>query len=115
MGVEDEAVILADEIAESIKNSAIYKDYQIALSKISDDEEIMEKIRQLKIKHLDYANERAQGREDFNKEKYISQEFFKIMLNDDVRIYFMNEEKLVNLIYEVYSTIAEKCSLNLFA
>lgn len=114
MDVVNEAVNLADEIAESIKNSNIYRDYQTALAKIKNDTEVMEKIKQLKIKHLDYANDRTKGIEDFNKEKYISQEFYKVMLNEDVRIYFMNEEKLVNLIADVYSRVAEKCSLNLF-
>lgn len=114
MDVVNEAVNLADEIAESIKNSQIYKDYHIALSRIKDNAEVMEKIKQLKIKHLEYADERTKGVEDFNKEKYISQEFYKVMLNDDVRVYFMNEEKLVNLIADVYSRVAEKCSLNLF-
>lgn len=115
MDVVNEAVNLADEIAESIKNSQIYKDYRTALFKIEEDAEMMEKIKQLKIKHLEYANDRVNGIEDFNKEKYISQEFFKVMLNEDVRIYFMNEEKLVNLIAEVYTRVAEKCDLNLFA
>lgn len=115
MDVVNEAVNLADEIAESIKNSQVYKDYKTALSKIEEDAEIVEKIKQLKIKHIDYANDRINGIEDFNKEKYISQEFYKVMLNENVRIYFMNEEKLVNLIAEIYSRVAEKCYLNLFA
>ena len=110
----NEAVKLADEIADSIKNSTVYQDYQAALARIKNDSETMEKIRQLKIKHLDYANDRSNGIEDFNKEKYISQEFFKVMLNNDVRVYFENEEKLVKLIADVYSRVAEKCALNLF-
>ncbi|MDO4300349.1 MAG: YlbF family regulator [Clostridia bacterium] len=114
MDIMNEAVNLADEIAEKIKNSQIYKDYLTAFARIENDAETMEKIKQLKIKHLDYADERNRGIEDFNKEKYISQEFYKVMLNDDVRVYFMNEEKLVNLIADIYSRVAEKCSLNLF-
>lgn len=110
----NEAVKLADEIADSIKNSKVYQDYQAALARIKNDSETMEKIRQLKIKHLNYANDRSNGIEDFNKEKYISQEFFKVMLNNDVRVYFKNEEKLVKLIADVYSRVAEKCALNLF-
>lgn len=114
MDFVNEAVNLADEIADKIKNSQIYRDYIEALSKIEEDAETMEKIKQLKIKHLDYANDRTKGIEDFNKEKYISQEFFKMMLNENVKIYFMNEEKLVSLISDVYSIVAEKCHLNLF-
>lgn len=114
MDVLNEAVGLADEIANVIKNSQIYKDYHKSLDKIKNEAETMEKIKQLKIKHLNYANERLNGIEDFNKEKDISQEFYKIMLNKDVRIYFTNEAKLIKLITDVYSRVAENCSLNVF-
>lgn len=114
MDVVNEAVRLADEIADIIKNSSIYKDYQIALAKIENDETIMEKIKQFKVKHLDYARERMNGVEDFDKEKYISQELYKILLNEDAKIYFENEEELISLIAEIYSRVAEKCYLNLF-
>ncbi len=115
MDIVNETVNLADKISDSIKDSQIYKDYRTALSKIEKDAELMERIRQLKIKHIDFANDRINGIEDFNKEKYISQEFFKVMLNENARIYFMNEEKLVNLIADVYTKVIEKCDLNLFA
>lgn len=110
----NEAVKMADEIADKLQNSSIYKEYQLALSKIEKDKNLMEKIKQFKIKHLEYANDRNNGNEDFNKEKYISQELYKIMLNEDVRMYFKNEEKLVKLITDVYSRVTEKCYLNIF-
>lgn len=114
MDVINEAVMLADQIAEIIKNSHIYKDYQVALANIENDENTMEKIKQFKAKHLDYARERMNGIEDFDKEKYISQELYKILLNEDAKIFFKNEEELISLIAEIYSRVAEKCYLNLF-
>lgn len=114
MDAINEAVRLADEIADIIQNSQIYKDYLVALAKIENDNVIMEKIKQFKVKHLEYAKERMNGAEDFNKEKYISQELYKIRLNEDAQIYFENEEQLINLIADVYSRVAEKCYLNLF-
>lgn len=114
MDVINEAVNLADEIAEKIQNSSIYKEYLVALARIENDKNLMEKIRQFKIKHLEYANDRKRGIEDFNKEKYISQELYKIMLNEDAKIYFKNEEALIELISDIYSRVAEKCYMNLF-
>ena len=112
MDVMDEAVALADEISEKIKNSTIYKDYHKAYLKIKNNAELVEKLN--KLEHLEYADFRSKGMEDFDREKYISQEFYKAMLNEDVRVYFMNEEKLVNLIADVYSRVSEKWYLNLF-
>lgn len=110
----DEVVELANAIAEKITGSQTYKDYQKALAKLKNNPETMDKVKQLKTKHLEYAAERMRGVEDFNKEKYISQEFYKVMLNEDVKVYFMNEEKLVSTITEIYYKVAEKCQLNLF-
>ena len=114
MDIVNEAVKLADEIADIIKNSHIYKDYRVALANIENDENTMEKIKQFKAKHLEYARERMNGTEDFGKEKYISQELYKILLNEDAKIFFKNEEELIGLIAEIYSRVAEKCYLNLF-
>ena len=114
MDVMDEAVALADEISEKIKNSTIYKDYHKAYLKIKNNAELVEKLNKLKTEHLEYADFRSRGMEDFDREKYISQEFYKAMLNEDVRVYFMNEDKLVNLIADIYSRVSEKWYLNLF-
>ncbi len=114
MDVIDEAVALADGISDIIKNSDIYRDYHKAYLKIKNNTELVEKLNKLKTEHLEYADFRSKGMEDFDREKYISQEFYKAMLNEDVRIYFMNEDKLVNLIAEVYSRVSEKWYLNLF-
>ena len=114
MNAVDEAVKLADDIADIIKNSHIYKDYLVALANIESDEETMEKIKAFKVKHLEFARERMNGVENYEKEKYISQEYYKILLNEDAQTYFKNEEELISLISEVYSRVAEKCYLNLF-
>ncbi len=110
----NEAVRLADEIADKIKNSRIYKDYSAALANLEGDAETLERIKQFKKKHMDYANERERGVEDFNKEKYISQELFKIELNENARIFLKTEEELVDLMADIYSRVSEKCTLNLF-
>ena len=78
MDVLNEAVGLADEIANVIKNSQIYKDYHKSLDKIKNEAETMEKIKQLKIKHFNYANERLNGIEDFNKENIFLKNFIKL-------------------------------------
>ena len=114
MDILKETTMLSDEIAEKINESQVYKDYKRALERIEKDSELMEKIRQIKQKHLEFAEERKRGINDFNKEKYISQELYKIMLNEDARTFFKNEEKLVKLVTDIYFIVSEKCSLNIF-
>lgn len=105
---------LADEISDIISNSDTYIEYINSYNKIKNNYDIMERVTKMKREHIDFAKKYRDGERDFNREKYISQEFYKLMLDKDVETYFMNEHKLVGLINEVYSRITEKCMLQIF-
>ncbi len=109
-----EVLDMAARISEIIKQSSTYVEYERAKDYLKDKPELMEKINTLKIKHMQYAEERNRGQENFDKEKYISQEFYKLMLNDNVDTFLMNEEKLVQTISQVYLKVAEQCNLDIF-
>ncbi len=110
----EEAIEMAGKISEIIKKSHTYREYEKAMEYVKDKPELMEKINRLKSKHMEYANERNQGHENFDKEKYISQEFYKLMLDKEVETFLMNEEKLVKIFSEIYLKVAESCSLDVF-
>lgn len=110
----EEAIEMAGKISEIIKKSKTYREYEKAFEYIKDKPGLMDKINQLKIKHLEYAAERNQGHENFDKEKYISQEFYKLMLDKQVETFLMNEEMLIKVFSEIYLKVAESCSLDIF-
>ncbi len=110
----EEVLEMAAKISEIIKQSSTYVEYEKAKDYLKDKPELMEKINTLKIKHMEYAEERNRGQENFDKEKYISQEFYKLMLNDNVDTFLMNEEKLVQTISQIYLRVAEQCNLDIF-
>lgn len=109
-----EVLEMAGKISEIIKQSSTYVEYERAKDYLKDKPKLMEKINSLKIKHMEYAEERNRGQENFDKEKYISQEFYKLMLNENVDTFLMNEEKLVQTISQIYLKVAEQCNLDIF-
>lgn len=110
----EEVLKLADEISEILKNSDTYIEYVKAYNVIKDDARIMSKISEMKRAHIDFSSNYKNGNHDFDREKYISQEFYKLMLDKNVETYFMNEHKLVTLIGQVYDKITHSCVLKVF-
>lgn len=110
----DEVLKLADNISDILKNSKTYCDYVKAYNKIKENSELMERVNKMKREHLDFASNYKNGNYDFGREKYISQEFYKLMLDKDVETYFMNEHKMVQLIGEIYDRISKNCVLQIF-
>lgn len=107
----DKVLKLADEISDYVKSSKLYIDYINAYNNIKDDNEIMERVDRLKRDHIDFAINCKNGNHDFAREKYISQEFYKVMLNKDVETYFLNEHKLVGLVNEIFNRITKDWEL----
>lgn len=110
----DDILKLADDISNAIKSSKIYQDYELAYNHIKSNKEIMNRVNQLKKSHLEFSRQYKSGNYDFNREKYLSQEFYKAMLDEDVKTYFMNEEKLVDLLSQVCYRMTNGCMLNVF-
>lgn len=110
----DQVLVLADQMSELIQTSKVYTDYIAAYNRIKNDSEIMNRIHSIKRKHVEFADSYQKGHYDFNTEKYLSQEFYKLMLNKDVETYFMNEHKLVKLLNDIYSKISLNCILQVF-
>ncbi len=110
----DKVLDLAEQISDIIKHSEEYIEYERAYNKIKNNAELMEKISSIKGKHIDFAQNCKDGNYDFGREKYLSQEFYKLMLDKDVETYFMNEHKLVKILNEVFDKISTKCVLQVF-
>lgn len=111
----DEILKLADEICDLIRNSETYKEYRRAYEAIKDNPDIMDRIKKMKKAHIDFAKAYyREGNHDFNREKYIAQEFYKLMLNKDVETYFMNEHELVSMSDKLIDALTEKIKLEIF-
>jgi GTP cyclohydrolase I len=109
-----EILNMAGAISKKITQTKEYQDYQEALKYIKENPELMSKVKRLKKMHEDFSVHRNENSATFDEEKFISQEFYKLMLDKNVDAYFMCEHKIVGLISEVYSEVAKKCNLEIF-
>lgn len=99
----------ANAISELIINSDEYTAYTLAYKKIQNDPRLIEKINFLKYQHLEFIE---YNKDDFNKEKYISQELYKAMLDEDVKQFFISEDKLITLMYDIFTTIGKNINMD---
>lgn len=113
--VENADIIhLTDLLSDKIICTDEYKAYMKALAYIRNDQDLMYKVKRLKRMHMVFAEHRASNNASFEEEKYVSQEFYKLMLDKNVEDYFIIEHKMVKLLCGIYCRLAEKCVLDIF-
>jgi cell fate (sporulation/competence/biofilm development) regulator YlbF (YheA/YmcA/DUF963 family) len=104
----------ANLISEKIVNTKEYKDYRLAFEYIRSNPELYKQVKRLKKMHEEFSVHRNENRATFEEERFVAQEFYKLMLDKRVEDYFMYEHKIVALISEVYGIVAQKCSIEIF-
>lgn len=109
----EEILALTREIAFSIKESNIYKDYLEARQKVDNNPDLKKKIVDFKQKHVEFQSKRSKNEDvSFDEEKYVSRLYFDLMLNDEAKKYFDNEEVLLHLMGSIYKTLDEECRID---
>lgn len=110
----DKILNLADEITISIKNSELYQNYLNSKDKINKDSELKKRIKDFREKSMSFQSKLMQNQEvSFEEEKYISSLYFGLIVNEDVKTYFKNEELLLNLMANIYNKLGNECRLDL--
>lgn len=110
----DTADILAkaNNIAEEIKNCAIYQNYRTAVERLKTDSESVEKIAFFKKENIKYRTKIMQNLETgFDDEKYISSLYTELMLIQVCREFLENEKKILNLLSGTLDAISSGCEL----
>ncbi len=109
----EELFKLSDNLTNAIKNSKYYRDYLISREHIKKDSELYSKVREFKKLHIDLQKKKNNGESiPFDYEKNVSQQYHKLVLNENVKIFFENEQILVKLIGSIYNRITTECSLD---
>lgn len=105
--VTNEIINAADKIAAIVKESETYKNYISARVEIMKQPELVERLKEFKRQNNEYLRFISQGGEDFNREKYLSQEYYKLRLYDEVAQFLDCEKSLVSSLAKLYGTIFE--------
>ena len=109
----EELFKLSDNLTNAIKNSKYYKDYLISREHIKKDSDLYFKVREFKKLHIDLQKKKNIGENvPFDYEKSISQQYHKLILNENVKTFLENEQILAKLIGSIYNRITRECILD---
>lgn len=110
----EKAINMAEELSKWIANSQLYKEYKIAKEKVKADSEAWHMVNEVKRIRLEAEQNNQNGNYlSFDHEKYLWQESYKLLLNEDVRVYIEKERELLKLLSDVFDKIASGCPLDI--
>ena len=113
----DKLTILANHmgkrVSELLKQTDKYKQYQEARAAIKADRNLEKKVNLFMEKHTQFLYEMRDGTATFDRERYMSQEFHKLMLNKNVNTYIENGLCLIETLAEFYTKSVEDLDIDL--
>lgn len=112
---EPDALELADGIANAIDHNPEYIEYREAVQKLKNNKELYERVQKFKARMFNFLIAHSENRHSFDEEKYLSQEYYKIILDRDARIYFENGLDLISLFDEIMDRSLGNSMLEVYA
>ena len=98
------ATNMAKQISELIKNTEKYREYQEAKKVIHEDKNLHKKVREFISKHTAFLYAMKDGTASFEQERYLAQEFHKLMLNRNVYVYMTATLEFTEMLATVFQT-----------
>lgn len=111
----DNVLELADAISDRIMNNMEYIEYKAAMERLKNDPEMYERVHTFKKRMFTFLLAHRDNNHNFDEEKYLSQEYYKIILHEDAKIYFENGLELMSLFQDILNRSVCKCMLDVFA
>jgi cell fate (sporulation/competence/biofilm development) regulator YlbF (YheA/YmcA/DUF963 family) len=103
--MSDTQMELARDIVNLIMESESYLRYKSALEQIISTPEQLEKLISLQN---EFGEKRLRGEDDFFLERHVSQNYYKLLLDEDMRDFFKYRKELADTFVSVYNTIADE-------
>lgn len=110
---EELAKDMGRQISTLIKDTDRYKEYQKARAAIYADKLLLNKVNNFLVKHTQFLYDMKNGTATFAQERYMSQEFHKLMLNKNVNIYIESGLYFVEILAEFYTLSVKDLDIDL--
>ena len=110
---EELAKDMGRQISNLIKETDRYKEYQAAKAVIYADKNLYNKVNAFLEKHMQFLYDKKEGTATFAQERYMSQEFHKLMLNKNVYTYIESGLYFVEVLAEFYSLSVRDLDIDL--
>ena len=111
--IRELAMKMSQQIKEMMLQDDRYREYQEARKAIYADEYLYKKVKDFCAKHINFLYAMKNGTATFEEERYLSQEFHKLMLKKNVYTYFTTGLYYVETLAEIYSTSIQGIELDL--
>ena len=86
----------------------MYRSYKSALEQIISTPEQLEKLKEVISLQNEFGKKRLRGEDDFFLERHVSQNYYKLLLDEDMRDFFKYRKELADTFVSVYNTIADE-------
>ena len=103
--MSDTPMELARDIVNLIMESESYQRYKSALEQIISTPEQLKEVISLQN---EFGEKRLRGEDDFFLERHVSQNYYKLLLDEDMRDFFKYRKELADTFVSVYNTIADE-------
>ena len=104
--MSDTPMELARDIVNLIMESESYLRYKSALEQIIPEQ--LEKLKEVISLQNEFGEKRLRGEDDFFLERHVSQNYYKLLLDEDMRDFFKYRKELADTFVSVYNTIADE-------
>jgi cell fate (sporulation/competence/biofilm development) regulator YlbF (YheA/YmcA/DUF963 family) len=110
---QEEILTAARNLAETVKNSGIYREYRASLLKVYEQPALA--LRLQMFKQLQAEAEITPGQPiPFEKEKDISHRYTELVNNPDASLFLSSEERMLQIYSEILRIIDGACEIELF-
>lgn len=111
--IAETANSMATQLSQLIQDTAKYKEYQEAKKAIHDDPILYKKVMDFMAKHIAFLYAMRDGTAPFEQERYLSQEFHKLMLNRNVYIYLTTSLEFIEMMASLFTTTVKDLDVDL--
>lgn len=110
----EEIMELTDKLVQALTEYPVYKEYVQVIEKINSDPQALARLDNFKRRHLAYVINKEQNFDSFDEERYLSQEYYKLILDKDIKTYFENGLILIELMSTIIDKISSNYALDVF-
>lgn len=106
--MSDTPMELARDIVNLIMESESYQRYKSALETNNKYTGTIIKLKEVISLQNEFGKKRLRGEDDFFLERHVSQNYYKLLLDEDMRDFFKYRKELADTFVSVYNTIADE-------
>lgn len=111
-----EMIRLAQALAETVKNSGLYRQYRRSRIRLEAKPDLADRLHQYKKKQHTYEYKLLQNQPaSFDEEKLLSHLLAELTLNEDACEFLNSEKRLLDVYGQIMDIIHDACEIDLFS